>query len=118
MNRSTAMKKRRASNVLINQSLLRERIAAGGHHTRILDNLDELIKLLKSVQKKSGLSREEQAAHLAKLGTIKTIIDTRFRLLAKYLPDLRSLEFKQEDGSNPFAAAAKAWAEALNKKPD
>ena len=108
--------RRRAYNRRINQQVLREAIAAGNHHAKILKTLDEVNDLYESIRKRRSMTREEQAAFLSKLQTLKVKMDGQFRLLNKYLPDLRSLEFREGEGeTNPFAAAARAWAEALSK---
>jgi len=112
---SGAATKRSAKNKKINQVLLRQKIAAGNHHAHILKSIDELDKLDAEVKKIKCMTREDQAKYMTRLGFLKTKIDAQFKLLNKYLPDLRSLEFKESDEGNPFVTAAKAWAEALSK---
>lgn len=113
---SGSMAKRAAANRAINQRVLREAIAAGGHHRKIVDTLDQVTALHDSIRTKRTMTKEEQAAFMSKLAALKTKMDAQFRLLAKYLPDLRSIEFREGEGeTNPFASAARAWAEALSK---
>lgn len=108
--------RRAAVNRAINQKLLREQISAGQHHVHIVKALDEVAKLRQDISKKKKMTKEEQAAFLSKLQALKVSMDGHFRLLNKYLPDLRSMEFREGDGeTNPFASAAKAWAEALSR---
>ena len=105
--------RRRAINKAINQQLIREQIAASNHHGRILQTLEQVAQIHEEAKKKGVRTREKQAEHTVRLGALKIILDTQFKLLAKYLPDVRAIEFKEGDGENPFAVAAKAWAEAI-----
>lgn len=106
---------RKLRNQKINQQLLREKIAAGNHHHHILKTIDELGKLDAEVKKIKCMDRADQAKYMTRLAFLKTKLDAQFKLLNKYLPDLRAIEFREGEEGNPFATAAKAWAEALNK---
>lgn len=99
----------------INQRNLREKIAAGQHHSKIVMTIDELGKLDSEIKKiKVGdFTREHQAKYMTRLGALRTRLDAQFKLLNKYLPDLRSIEFREGEEGNPFATAAAAWASAL-----
>lgn len=113
--RAAANAKRRAKNKAINQAHLREAIAAGNHHhsiTRTLDKVDKLYENLTA--RKTPMTREDQAKFMSQLAALKVKLDSQFKLLNKYLPDLRSIEFKEGEGANPLAQAAEAWAKALN----
>ncbi len=107
---------RKRKNQEINQRLLREKIAAGNHHHHILTSIEELGKLDAEVKEIKNMDKPQQAKYMTRLAFLKTKLDAQFKLLNKYLPDLRSLEFRDEEGENPFASAAKAWAEALQKQ--
>lgn len=106
---------RREYNQKINQELLRETIASASHHTKIVKMMAELYEINSEVRMLHMLDKEDQAAYMVRIGTIKTIMDAQFKLLNKYLPDLRTLEFREGDEGNPLATAAAVWAAALNK---
>ena len=110
----TEIPRRAKMNKAINQDALRQKIAAGNHHHHIIKTLDEVSKLHDEVKKKKILDKGEQAAYMTRLGALKTKLDGQFKLLNKYLPDLRSIDFKDDSGNNPLAEAAKAWAMALS----
>ena len=105
---------RRDRNKAINQKLLREKLAASGHVGRIGTLLKRLDTMRGNVAKKTFLEREEQAKYITETGIIKTELDSHFKLLNKYVPDLRATETNDE-GENPLAEAMAAWAKALNK---
>ena len=115
-----ARHRRKTLNKMSNQTLMRERLATQGHELGVLDCIVKLTTMETTVTKKAkaGLTREEQSYYIVRTGILKTKLDAHFKMISKFLPDLRSLEFKEGEGQNPLAQAAKAWAEALNKKPD
>jgi hypothetical protein len=89
----------------------------GNHHALLLKDIDKLEVLRKKLANKKVLLQGEQALYMTQIATLKTKIDARFKLLNKYLPDLRSMEFRDGEDGNPFATAAVAWAEALKQGP-
>jgi hypothetical protein len=67
-----------------------------------------------NVATKRIITREEQAKYITETGIIKTKLDGHFKLLNKFLPDLRAAE-TNDQGENPLAEAISSWAEALKK---
>ena len=112
----TTTTRRAKRNKRINQQLLREKIASQQHLSKINKIIEELMDINASAKRKKFFDKSDQAKALTRIGALRTALDGQFRLLAKYLPDLRSIALENEDGSNPLAAAAKAWAEALDRE--
>jgi len=106
--------KRVVRNRAINQQSLLEKLAVGGHVSRIGVLLKRLDTMRSSVAKKTFLEREEQAKYITETGIIKTELDSHFKILNKFLPDLRASETNDE-GENPLAEAIASWTKALNK---
>ena len=109
------LSKRAEANKKINQQALREKIASGNHHAHILKSIEELGKTYDEIAKIKIMDKGQQAKYMTQLAFLKTKMDGQFKLLNKYLPDVRAIEFQEGESGNPFTTAAKAWAEALNK---
>ena len=107
--------KRAAQNKLLNQKSLRNKLAAAGHVGQIGVCLKRLQTISTEVARKKYLEREEQAKYIVETGVLKTRLEAHFKILNKFLPDLRSVDFQNEEGGNPLEAAISAWSEALNK---
>lgn len=99
----------------INQRELRAKIAAGNHHYHILKTIEELDKLYDAQRNKKKMDRGEQALFMSRLGALRTKLDAQFKLLNKYLPDLKMVDFGDGQGNNPMVDAARAWAQALSE---
>lgn len=112
--KSTALMKRGAKNRSLNQAQLREKLAASGHVGRIDLCLKRLEAISDAMKKKQFMEREEQAKTMTEIAVIKTRLDSHFKMLNKYLPDLRSAEL-DDDGESPLTAAIEAWAKAVRK---
>ena len=109
--------KRAVHNKKLNQQALREKLSTANHIGRIGTCLKRLEAINAQVARKQGLEREEQAKYITEVGVLKTRLDAHFKLLNKFLPDLRSIDFQTEDGENPLEAAISAWSRALPKGP-
>lgn len=95
------------------QAVLRERLRQSNNLTMIIKRLDRLEELRSKVARKGVKTQAEQAALIEERMLIKTDLDSRFRLLGKYLPDLRSIDLADQDGNSMVTMVAQAWAEAL-----
>lgn len=112
--------RRRERNLAINRELLRKKIAAGKHHYKVKELIEELKALRAEVVKKAAdkknpfaFSREVASATSIQLASIAKQADLHMRLLAKYLPDARSLE-EDDEGKNPMKELAAAFADVLD----
>lgn len=85
---TTAANKNRA----IRQEALREQLSAQGHVQHVVDILDEI----------KDLKRELDSNDLARY---KVVLDTKLKLISKYLPDLKSVEHTGDEDA-PIAIAA------------
>jgi len=86
MARPTGAKAHTANkNKAIRQEALRESLAAGGHIQHILEICKDL----------NDLTMEMDATDVQRK---RAVIDTKLKLVSKYLPDLKSVEFKNADG--------------------
>jgi hypothetical protein len=90
---TTAANKNRA----IRQEALREQLSAQGHVQHVVDILDEI----------KDLKRELDSNDLARY---KVVLDTKLKLISKYLPDLKSVEHTgDEDAPITIAAYEISW---------
>lgn len=85
---TTAANKNRA----IRQEALREQLSAQGHVQHIVEMLNEI----------QDLQRDLDSNDLARY---KVAIDTKLKLIGKYLPDLKSVEHTGDEDA-PIAIAA------------
>tara|TARA_R100000544_G_scaffold30278_1_gene16539 strand:- start:91 stop:399 length:309 start_codon:yes stop_codon:yes gene_type:complete len=74
-------------NRAIRQEALRESLQAGGHIQHVLDICDEL----------NDLSVPMENVEVQRK---KTVIDTKLKLISKYLPDTKSVELSNKDGES------------------
>lgn len=109
------LKHRGTINKAVNQKALREKLGAANHIGKIGLCLKRLEAMSEYTAKRRVLDRGEQAKLITETGILKTRLDSHFRLLNKYLPDLRSIDFQNEDGNNPLEAAMIAWSRALDQ---
>lgn len=112
---SGSMRRRAEINRTINQEVLRETIAASCQHRHILNSLQEVDDLRATIKDRSRVDKGQQAAFMCKLGALKVKIDAQFKLLNKYLPDLRNMELGTGDEKTPLSKALRNWADALEK---
>lgn len=111
--------KRAAKNKLVNQQQMREKIAARGHLTQAVQAIRKLTALEVNVQQhRTPLTPDEITKITLRTGILKTAFEAHMKMVNKFLPDLRSVNFESPDGSNPLEAAARAWALALEQDPD
>tara|TARA_Y100000401_G_scaffold111223_1_gene109273 strand:+ start:709 stop:990 length:282 start_codon:yes stop_codon:yes gene_type:complete len=85
---TTAANKNRA----IRQEALREQLSSQGHVQHVVEMLNEI----------QDLQRDLDANDLARY---KVAIDTKLKLIGKYLPDLKSVEHTGDEDA-PIAIAA------------
>ena len=85
---TTAANKNRA----IRQEALREQLSSQGHVQHVVEMLNEI----------KDLQRDLDANDLARY---KVAIDTKLKLIGKYLPDLKSVEHTGDEDA-PIAIAA------------
>lgn len=74
-------------NRAIRQEALRESLQAGGHIQHVLDICNEL----------NDLSVPMENVDVQRK---KTVIDTKLKLISKYLPDTKSVELSNKDGES------------------
>lgn len=72
-------------NRAVRQTALREQLQAQGHLQHVIDLLDDVADLQNSLDG-SDVQR------------LKIVIDTKLKLIGKYLPDLKAMELTGEDG--------------------
>jgi hypothetical protein len=85
---TTAANKNRS----VRKEALREQLSAQGHVQHVVDILDEIKDLRKD------LDQQELARY-------KVVLDTKLKLISKYLPDLKSVEHTGDEDA-PIAIAA------------
>ena len=90
MSRDSATAKNR--NRRIRQEALREQLQAQGHVQHVVDILEDLNNEAKDI---------DQAMVQRK----KIVLDTKLRLINKYLPDTKSVEIVDEDGNDALPKA-------------
>lgn len=89
---------------------LRERIDGARTINAIHEATDELISLNEEVKNAKNTTKDSTVVGVTieKAKTrntiLKNVLDAKFKLLAKKLPDLRSLEVVDQDGNNLFTA--------------
>jgi len=84
-------------NKQVRQEALREQLSAQGHVQHVVDILDEI----------KDLKRELDSNDLARY---KVVLDTKLKLISKYLPDLKSVEHRgDEDAPITIAAYEINW---------
>lgn len=110
-----ANSKRAQYNKKVNQQQHREKIAAAGHLGRVQVCLKRLEVMGSQVSGLRGMTREQQAKYITETGMIKTRLDAHFKMINKFLPDIRTIDFRNEEGDNPLSAAIEAWSKALNQ---
>ena len=71
---------------------LREQLSAQGHVQHVVDILDEIKDLRKDLDQQD-------------LARYKVVLDTKLKLISKYLPDLKSVEHTGDEDA-PIAIAA------------
>lgn len=94
-------KTRAQENRAIRQEALREQLAAKGLTQKALDDIDKIreladIELTDYDNEKDFLA--DMSAARDKAAIIKMALDGRFKLIGKYLPDLKQQEFVGEGG--------------------
>lgn len=72
-------------NKAVRQQALREQLSSQGHVQHVLDICNELNSL-------------EQDLDPTQVNRKKIVIDTKLRLINKYLPDVKSVEIKNAEG--------------------
>jgi len=112
--KSSAPQARRDRNKAINQQLLREKMAAGGHLSRLGVLSRRLGTISGKVAKRRFMNQDERGAVALEVSVLNAEANLHLKQINKYLPDLRASETNDE-GDNPLADAIKSWAEALDK---
>lgn len=108
--------RRAMRNKALNQQVIRERLANQGHVSEVIRCIKELDKMESNLKRRKTKLRDDEVQKIMmRTGILTKAIQARMKLISKYLPDLRSIDFQDKDGDNPFAKAAKAWVEALEK---
>ncbi len=108
------MKKRATHNEAIRKKELRDKIDASRLLNQIEKRTEELVALSEEVKKARNTAQSPDKIHItiqkayARASIINKAVDTHFKLLAKRLPDLKSIEVTDEDGNNIFSAFADA----------
>jgi len=85
---TTAANKNRS----VRKEALREQLSAQGHVQHVVDILDEIKDLRKDLDQQD-------------LARYKVVLDTKLKLISKYLPDLKSVEHTGDEDA-PIAIAA------------
>lgn len=88
------------ANRAIRQEALRESLEAGGHIQHVLDICNDLDDL--TVEMDSTAVQRKRA-----------VIDTKLKLIGKYLPDTKSVELSNKDGES-FKTDSKWTVEFIN----
>lgn len=73
----------------IRREALREQLTAQGHVQHVTEIVDKLLDLSEDLD-------NVQVQRLSKA------IDAKFKLIGKYLPDVKQVEITDEDGNSPF----------------
>jgi len=100
-----SMRTRAIANRIQNQEDLRNRIA----NTKLMNDVEALLKDVANInkllnsRKRKNITTEEKNFFSIKLDALKISINIKFKLLAKVLPDLKSVELSDPNGNNPFA---------------
>tara|TARA_R100000544_G_C2208239_1_gene50479 strand:+ start:40 stop:348 length:309 start_codon:yes stop_codon:yes gene_type:complete len=92
------------ANRAIRQEALRESLEAGGHIQHVLDICNDLDDL--TVEMDSTAVQRKRA-----------VIDTKLKLIGKYLPDTKSVELSNKDGES-FKTDSKWTVEFVNATPE
>lgn len=114
------MPSRARTNAKIRHDDLRERISGSKTINSIHEATDELIalntevKTVKNTKQKPRIVSETLEKAKVRKDILKTVLDTKFRLLAKKLPDLKSLEVVDQEGNNLFTA----FVDAVNQNQE
>lgn len=109
--------KRAVLNKRINQQAMRDRLQKQGHISEVIRCIKELDQMDANLKKRrKALTDAEQKKIMLRTGILTKAIDSRMKLISKYLPDLRSINFEDEDGGNPLETAISAWAKALTQE--
>lgn len=82
------METRAQRNRAIRQDALREQLAAGGH-------LQHVIEVAGKLSDPANVIEPDMVQRY------KIVIDTKLKLINKYLPDLKNVELTTEDGGAP-----------------
>lgn len=110
----TVMKQRAERNESLRKKELRDKIDASRLLNQIEKRSDELITLSEEIKTANNTARNPEKIQTtinkayARASIIGKALDTHFKLLAKRLPDLKSIEVTDEDGNNVFSAFADA----------
>lgn len=91
---------RSEENRAIRQEALRESLSAGGHIQHVLDICKDLDDLTIDMD---GVAVQRKRA----------VIDTKLKLIGKYLPDTKSVELSNKDGES-FKTDSKWTVEFIN----
>ena len=91
---------RAQKNRKVRQDAIREQLAAYGHHTQLVNTIEEMLKL-----------DPESPTFTNELAKYRTVNEQRLKLINKYLPDLKATEITGE-GGEPFAIDIINYAEA------
>lgn len=91
---------RAEENRAIRQEALRESLSAGGHIQHVLDICQDLDDLTIDMD---GVAVQRKRA----------VIDTKLKLIGKYLPDTKSVELSNKDGET-FKSDSKWTVEFIN----
>ena len=87
MTRDTRTRAQR--NRAVRQEALREQLAAGGHLERVIDMAKKIADV-------------EVVMDPGDVNRLKIAIDTKLKLVDKYLPSLKAVELQAEDGEGIF----------------
>ena len=92
------------ANRAIRQEALRESLEAGGHIQHVLDICNDLDDL--AIEMDSTAVQRKRA-----------VIDTKLKLIGKYLPDTKSVELSNKEGES-FKTDSKWTVEFINATPE
>lgn len=92
------------ANRAIRQEALRESLAAGGHLQHVVDMTQKLADL------------DDSELDALEVTRLRAAIDAKLRLVAKYLPDLKSMELTGPDGEQLEVSLVRR--EIVDAKPD
>lgn len=114
------IKRRRDPNIAIRKQELRDRLSGMKLMESIERRSNELVQLSEDIKKAKNTEKNKTAIvttinkSLARARIISVALDTSFRMLAKVLPDLKSIEVTDNDGNSVFTA----FLEAVNNNQE
>lgn len=110
---------RSQKNKLINQQQMRERVAAQGHLGGIVFCLKRFATIAENARiRKTAMTPGDRDKYSLQMKALDSRIAGHFKMLNKFLPDLKSLALETNEGDDLLASAARAWAKALEVEPD